>query len=486
MDKKKLLERLEELEWEDFEVKEANNSVPKNSFETVSAFANTNGGWLVFGVKQLSKKFEITGVESIEKIEQDFITALRGEKFNQKIKVSSRRYSVDGKIVLAFYIPASGKKPVYFNSRKNTFIRTGSGDQRATDAEIDAMYRDSAFGTKDKELTDFKFEDLDPKTVEDYKIYLGNVNPEHRYNRLSSEALLEKLQALVNGKVTVGGLLVFGTEDNINRLLTDFRIDYLEILGTSYSDAPTRYSYRLSEEENLFRFYFSIFERLIKKIELPFTLRSDGFATDRQPQLTAVREALVNLLMHSDYFSHMKPRIRVFLDRIEFMNPGPLPKDLASIMREDFTMPRNPTIARIFRAIKLSENAGSGFDKMFSGWKAHYGVEPIVSNGIDFYKIEFPLNKEEVGEEITHKEPETREKIREKTREKTGEKTREKTREKIISLIKENPEITTNELVEKLNISVKGVEWQIKTLKDKGILKRIGPDKGGYWEIIEK
>lgn len=170
------------------------------------------------------------------------------------------------------------------------------------------MYRDSAFGTKDKELTDFTFEDLDPKTVEDYKIYLNNVNPEHRYNKLSSKALLEKLQALVDGKVTVGGLLVFGTEDNINRLLTDFKIDYLEILGISYSDAPTRYSYRLSEEENLFRFYFSIFERLIKKIELPFPLRSDGFATDRQLQLTSVREALVNLLMHSDYFSPMKPK----------------------------------------------------------------------------------------------------------------------------------------------------------------------------------
>ena len=81
------------------------------------------------------------------------------------------------KIILAFYVPTSEKKPVYFNSRKNTFIRTGSGDQRATDEEIDAMYRNSAFGTRDRELTNFTYRDLDPKTVEDYKIYLGNVNP---------------------------------------------------------------------------------------------------------------------------------------------------------------------------------------------------------------------------------------------------------------------------------------------------------------------
>ncbi|MDK2824975.1 MAG: ATP-dependent helicase RecG, partial [Methanolobus sp.] len=269
-------------------------------------------GWLVFGVKQTKKTFEITGVADAEKIEQDFTTTLRGEKFNQKIRVRSVKYNFDGKIVLAFYVPASGQKPVYFNSRKNTFIRTGSGDQRATDAEIDAMYRDSSFGLKDKELTDFTIDDLDERTISDYKTYLENVNPEHRYNKLSTEQLLEKLQVVVDGKVTIGGLLVFGNEDNINRMLTDFRIDYLEIMGTSYSDAPTRYNYRLSEEENLFRFYFSIFERLIKKIDLPFTLRADGFATDNQPQLVAIREALVNLLMHCDYFSPMKPRIRVF------------------------------------------------------------------------------------------------------------------------------------------------------------------------------
>jgi ATP-dependent DNA helicase RecG len=171
-------------------------------------------------------------------------------------------------------------------------------------------------------------------------------------------------------------------------------------------------------------------------------LRSDGLATDQQPQLAAVREALVNLLMHSDYFSSMQPRIRVFLDRIEFMNPGPLPKDLESIIKEDFSMPRNPIVARIFRAIKLSENAGSGFDKMFTGWKAHYGIEPIVSEGIDFYKIEFPL-KEEAEKETIRKESKTK---------KTRVKTRVKTREKIISLIKDIPEITTNELAQKLNI----------------------------------
>ena len=225
MDKKELFDRLEELEWEDFEVKAAKTSIPKSSFETVSAFSNTNGGWLVFGISQFGKTFKITGVEDTEKIEQDFTTVLRGDKFNQKIRVRCEKYNLDGKTVLAFYVPASEHKPIYFNSRKNTFIRTGSGDQRATDAEIDAIYRDSAFGLKDKELTDFTVDVLDKKTIIDYRTYLEKVNPEHRYNKLSNDELLEKLQVVVDGKVTIGGLLVFGNEDNINRLVTALRAD---------------------------------------------------------------------------------------------------------------------------------------------------------------------------------------------------------------------------------------------------------------------
>ena len=63
--------------------------------------------------------------------------------------------------------------------------------------------------------------------------------------------------------------------------------------------------------------------------------------------------------------------------------------------------------------------------------------------------------------------------------------TREKTREKLISLIKENPATTISKMSDKLEITVKGVEWHLKMLKDKGIIKRIGPDKGGKWETNE-
>ncbi len=71
------------------------------------------------------------------------------------------------------------------------------------------------------------------------------------------------------------------------------------------------------------------------------------------------------------------------------------------------------------------------------------------------------------------------------TREETNQKTVEKTVEKILSLIKENPKITQNELMDKTGLTRRGIEWNIQNLKNKKILRRVGPDKGGHWEIIK-
>ncbi|WP_218420118.1 AlbA family DNA-binding domain-containing protein [Segatella copri] len=72
MTKEELIDRINDIEWEDFEAKEAKSELPKNIWETVSAFANTSGGWIVLGIKQNGKKFEISGVDNAEKLEQDF------------------------------------------------------------------------------------------------------------------------------------------------------------------------------------------------------------------------------------------------------------------------------------------------------------------------------------------------------------------------------------------------------------------------------
>lgn len=74
MTKEELLQRLTDIEWDDFECKTAENKLPDNVWETVSAFSNTSGGWVVFGIIQNGKKFEVQGVSNGEKTESDFLS----------------------------------------------------------------------------------------------------------------------------------------------------------------------------------------------------------------------------------------------------------------------------------------------------------------------------------------------------------------------------------------------------------------------------
>ena len=91
---------------------------------------------------------------------------------------------------------------------------------------------------------------------------------------------------------------------------------------------------------------------------------------------------------------------------MKFFNPGSLPKDIKDILKEDFSHPRNPTVAKIFRFIRLSETIGNGFHKMIDGWKSYYQVEPVIEGSFDYYKITFPIainSKGKVGRKVGRK-----------------------------------------------------------------------------------
>ncbi len=470
MTKEQLIKRLQDIEWEDFEVKRAQKAIPKNSWETVSAFANTGGGWLIFGVSQKGNEYSINGVTDPEKIEQSFVTTLRSnQKFNVRIDPICKKYIFEENTVLAFYITVSARKPVYYNNVKNTFIRTASGDQRATQAEIDAMYRDQAFGTKDRESTTYNTDALDPKSIKRYRNYLSVINASHPYNLSSVDELFQKLQVTKEGKVTIAGLLFFGQAEKIEELIADFRIDYFEIPGTSLDDAPERYSFRLDQQQNIFEYYFAIYPRLLQKIDIPFKMTAEGMATEELLHVQALREALVNMLMHADYFCTSKPRVRVFTDHIEFYNPGGLPKELKMLRESDISQPRNPLIAKMFRVIKLAETAGYGFDKIFKGWSTYVDDDPIYINGLDYVDLKL-----------------TTQKTTQKTTQNTTQNTTQKQRE-ILNYLIEHPKASRKELAGVINgITEGGVKYNLNALQKKGLLKRIGPDKGGHWEVIHE
>ena len=86
-----LLKRLKGHEWTDVEFKEAQQDVPKSAYETVSAFSNTHGGWLVFGVREADAGYEVAGVTNVDKVQSDFLSALHADnKVNHDIAVEAK------------------------------------------------------------------------------------------------------------------------------------------------------------------------------------------------------------------------------------------------------------------------------------------------------------------------------------------------------------------------------------------------------------
>jgi predicted HTH transcriptional regulator len=392
MTKEALLQRLSDIEWDDFEVKEASHGLPKSIWETVSAFSNAAGGWIILGISQRGKAFEVTGVKEPERLEQNFTTVLRSRnKFNALIAPKCLQYKVEGFKVLAFYVPASEHKPVYYNSLSNTFIRTASGDQRASESEINAMLRDQLFGVMSaRPVERTTHDDLNRTTLYRYRDYMSRFNPGLPYNAMPDSDFLEKMQVTEGDHLTYGGLLFMGNNLAINKSFPDFRVDLLEIPGKSYAEAATRYTFRLEEQENLWEYYFAIIERLKRRVDMPFKMNGLGIAIEDSPQLDAIREALVNMLMHTDYFSVVRPRIRAFSNRIEFENPGAFPRPIEELLKKDVSIPRNPVLAKLFRCAKLAENAGYGFDKMLK-WEKTTHTKVIFENGVDISLVTFLL-----------------------------------------------------------------------------------------------
>lgn len=463
MTKEELIQKLTSLEWEDFEVKAAKSELPKSIWETVSAFSNTSGGWIVLGVQEKGNDFEITGVRNGEKLEQDFLNTLKGIKFNVFVSTKQEVYQFEDKTVLAFYVPVHKNKPVYYSNQGNTFIRRGSSDQRATQEEIDSMLRDRAFGTKTAEIApETSRNSLNDTSLNRYRDYMTRFNPNASYSRFDENEFLRKLRIMENGKCTFAGLLMFGKREAIEKHFADFRVDLLEIPGTSYADVKHTYTFRVEEQENLWEYYFECFHRLKQKVDVRFSLTAEGFGQELSPGLESIREALVNMLMHTDYFSPACPRVRIFTNCIEFYNPGGLPKPFEELKSKDISLPRNPILAKLFRMVKLAENIGFGFDKIDENWKAYNSTVPCYQIEFDSVVVDFKMEAQEsVGETV------------------------EKTVEKIISLIKENPDITAKQIEEAIKLSRRGVEYNLDKLKRDGRLKRIGSAKGGHWQVIE-
>ena len=183
---------------------------------------------------------------------------------------------------------------------------------------------------------------------------------------MPDEQFCDKVGISKDGQLTIGGILMLGQRDVVQRHVSNFWIDYLEIPGKTLAEAQVRYTYRMQEQDNIWESYQIILQRLRNFVYAPYEARPDGIGAEDESQLYALREGLTNCCAHADYFSPMHPTIRVFSDRIELQNPGRFMFPLSELRTQIHSIPRNPNIIKFFRYAKLGENAGYGIDKMLA------------------------------------------------------------------------------------------------------------------------
>jgi ATP-dependent DNA helicase RecG len=206
-----------------------------------------------------------------------------------------------------------------------------------------------------------------------------------------------------------------------------------------------------------------------------------------QYPMEAIREIVINMIIHRDYRSSSDSIVKIFDNRIEFYNPDRLPDDVTveNLLTGKYrSTPRNKVIAGICKNMQLIEKYGSGIGRICDYFKE--GGLPMpefenISEGfmVTAYGDEF-FNETEVLQDV---KPIT-ENIGEAEKS-FGDKVGDN-QQKILENISKNPYIAASELASIIGISKRKIEENLSKLKAKGLIERIGSPKGGYWKIIEK
>lgn len=209
-------------------------------------------------------------------------------------------------------------------------------------------------------------------------------------------------------------------------------------------------------------------DKILQKLEVEnrtFTVSTSGGREVRYLlEKNALKEAVINAILHNDYSRDIMPKIEIFCDRIEISSFGVLPKDLnKDIFFEGRPMPRNRELVRVFKDLGFSGEAGSGVE-IIAG---RYGPEVFcfTESGLTVI-LPFNLDFVNAGK-----------------KDQVTEKPFIRTREKIIEILKKDPFSTAGKVAYLTGVSQKAIEWHFKKMTDSGILKREGSRKTGKWKI---
>ena len=404
----------------------------KEILETIVAFANTNGGWIVVGVDDDGR---VVGVKIGKGTLENLVNTII-QSTDPPIYPSISIEEKDQRKVIIITVPAGEDKPYFYKGR--AYVRVGRINKSISRSELEAMFARKFYIARsyDSTLVEASLNEIDEKLI---KQFIMEAKDKRRlditYTNISD--VLMRLGLLINGKITLAGVLLFGKSPQrhfpyaiirAGRFKGDILIDDKVIEGPITKQI---------EEALLF---------IKRHINVSYTITSEGKREEIwEYPIYALREAIVNAVTHRDYSIFSPVYLRIFDDRIEIENPGRLPEPLTvdDLKREHPSILRNPKIGRIMFFLGYIEQWGTGTNKM---------IEACIKAGLpepEFHetKISFKV--------ILKKRSETA--LNERQR-------------KLIEILKNGKEITRKEYQELFKISERTARKDLEELKKLGLI----------------
>ncbi|MDO9541530.1 MAG: ATP-binding protein [Kiritimatiellia bacterium] len=421
----------------------------------IVALANAKGGFILLGVNDESK---VVGENLTNQMKAEILSIARNCEPHITISKISR---VDNVVVVE--VPEGDEKP--YSCSSGYFRRLDAVTQKMVQKEIRSMIRES---------TDVHFESLPCKGFSFGDISLGKVRTFLKEAQASFKvskdvlpSFLSSLSIIKDGRNINAGALMFAGE--INKF-----IPYSETILAAFKGTTKTHIYdRKDVRDDLLTQLNEAMAFLKKHLNVRSEIRELNRHDIYEIPLDALREALVNAIVHRDYSMRgTNISVNVFDNRVEIVNPGGLPAGISKANFGKESVRRNLIIADLFHRMDKMERVGSGIGRMRELMKGAGLKEPVFESDTFFRAI-------------FYRNPEFALKSSKGVNEGASEGVNEGVKS-LLGYIHKNPGQRVPSMSQSLEIAPKTLERWLKQLKDKGKIKFDGSAKTGGYYVVDK
>ena len=377
------------------EAKDSRSGDVGNSvYKTLSAFSNEpgqDGGYLLFGVERgEGGEYDAVGIANPDKLQSDLSSMC--SEFNVAIRPNLQVEEQDGTVLISAFVPEAdiSGKPVYrevSGLNDGTFRRNGSTDVKCSDSDLQEFFlgRDNSdydYSFAAKNLT---LNDLDPDAIGVYREKIEQRQSTAQVVDWTDENLLLGRNCLRENDgefvPTIAGLVLFGKKSALRRAMPmASRIDYIRVPGRSWNGAKSEIE-STTYWGGLITTIPQLVGRIVDALPQRFEFPSDSIERLERPAIpvVALREAVVNAVMHRDYRRNSSIQIVRYVDRVEIANPGYSLKSPERFRRRGSAL-RNPNLATVLYEMHLAETMGSGIGRVCSALDDAGLPKPLFEN----------------------------------------------------------------------------------------------------------